>query len=130
MWPRVLLLRPGFAFNTFSNDAYLEGLADCVEQGLTQAVGVSNFSARRVKTAAAAFTRRGTSLSSNQVGGPGGGGGGVHCLGRSLCSSFKCMCVCSTSVRCMRVRVLVCVRLSACMRIHAGQGLVHACLCT
>jgi hypothetical protein len=28
--------RPGFAFNAFSNDAYLEGLADCVEQGLTQ----------------------------------------------------------------------------------------------
>jgi hypothetical protein len=31
--------RPGFAFNTFSNDAYLEGLADCVEQGLTQVGG-------------------------------------------------------------------------------------------
>jgi hypothetical protein len=59
--------RPGFAFNAFSNDAYLEGLADCVEQGLTKAVGVSNFNAQRVKNAAQALTRRGTCLSSNQV---------------------------------------------------------------
>ncbi|KAF6250865.1 NADP-dependent oxidoreductase domain-containing protein [Scenedesmus sp. NREL 46B-D3] len=58
---------PGFAFNAFSNDAYLEGLADCVEQGLTRAVGVSNFKAQRVKHAARALTRRGTCLSSNQV---------------------------------------------------------------
>ncbi|WIA34227.1 hypothetical protein OEZ86_012580 [Tetradesmus obliquus] len=58
---------PGFAFNAFSNDAYLEGLADCVEQGLTQAVGVSNFNAKRVRNAAQALTRRGTCLSSNQV---------------------------------------------------------------
>lgn len=26
-----LIFRPGFAFNTFSNEAYLDGLADCVQ---------------------------------------------------------------------------------------------------
>lgn len=30
----------GFALNAWSNDAYLEGLARCYEQGLTQTVGV------------------------------------------------------------------------------------------
>jgi aryl-alcohol dehydrogenase-like predicted oxidoreductase len=58
---------PGFALNAFSNDAYLEGLARCVEQGLTQAVGVSNFNAQRVGNAAKALKARGTVLSSNQV---------------------------------------------------------------
>eukprot|EP00775_Hariotina_reticulata_P010106 gene10106-10262_t len=58
---------PGFAFNAFSNDAYLQGLADCVEQGLTQAVGVSNFNEQRLKRAAARLAQRGTCLSSNQV---------------------------------------------------------------
>lgn len=27
---------PGFFLNAFANDAYLEGLAQCVEQGLTE----------------------------------------------------------------------------------------------
>jgi aryl-alcohol dehydrogenase-like predicted oxidoreductase len=58
---------PGFFFNMFSNEAYLEGLADCVEQGLTKAVGVSNFNEKRVRQAAQALARRGTCLSSNQV---------------------------------------------------------------
>lgn len=31
---------PGFFLNAFSNDAYLEGLARCAEQGLAQTVGV------------------------------------------------------------------------------------------
>ena len=43
---------PGFFTNAFSNDAYLEGLARCYEQGLTSAVGVSNFNAGRVRGAA------------------------------------------------------------------------------
>lgn len=30
---------PGFFFNAFSNDAYLEGLAQCYEQGLTEVGG-------------------------------------------------------------------------------------------
>jgi aryl-alcohol dehydrogenase-like predicted oxidoreductase len=58
---------PGFALNAFSNDAYLEGLARCAEQGLTRAVGVSNFNAKRVRGAARALEARGTVLSSNQV---------------------------------------------------------------
>ena len=58
---------PGFAFNTFSNEAYLQGLADCVDAGLTDAVGVSNFNAKRVTDAAAVLSKRGTCLSSNQV---------------------------------------------------------------
>ncbi|GBF94827.1 aldo keto reductase [Raphidocelis subcapitata] len=58
---------PGFALNAFSNDAYIEGLARCVDQGLTQAVGVSNFNPARVAAAAKALKARGTVLSSNQV---------------------------------------------------------------
>lgn len=58
---------PGFFLNTFANDAYLEGLARCVEKDLTTAVGVSNFNATRIRNAAKFFERRGTCLSSNQV---------------------------------------------------------------
>lgn len=58
---------PGFFLNSWSNDAYLEGLAQCVEQGLTQTVGVSNFNEQRVRHAAQVLRGRGTSLSSNQV---------------------------------------------------------------
>lgn len=53
---------PGFALNAFSNDAYLEGLARCAEQGLTRAVGVSNFNAQRLRNAARVLESRGTSL--------------------------------------------------------------------
>lgn len=42
---------PGFALNAFSNDAYLEGLAQCHAQGLCDAVGVSNFNASRLREA-------------------------------------------------------------------------------
>ena len=42
---------PGFITNGWCNDAFVEGLADCQQQGLTQAVGVSNFKLERVKTA-------------------------------------------------------------------------------
>ena len=35
----------GFLINGPFNDAFVEGLGDCVTQGLAQAVGVSNFSA-------------------------------------------------------------------------------------
>ena len=58
---------PGFGPSMFSNDAYLDGLADCVEQGLTKAVGVSNFNAQRLRKAHAALKARGVVLSSNQV---------------------------------------------------------------
>ena len=43
-------VRPGFGpFNAWANDAYVEGLARCKEQGLCQAVGVSNFNASRIR---------------------------------------------------------------------------------
>lgn len=58
---------PGFFLNAFANDAYLEGLARCYEQGLCQAVGASNFNAQRVQKAAKFFEGRGTCLASNQV---------------------------------------------------------------
>ena len=41
----------GFLINGPFNDAFVEGLGDCVTQGLAQAVGVSNFSADRVRRA-------------------------------------------------------------------------------
>lgn len=58
---------PGFFLNAFSNDAHLEGLAQCYEQGLCEAVGVSNFNAKRVRNAAKFLENRGTCLASNQV---------------------------------------------------------------
>ena len=42
---------PGFVTNGWCNDAFVEGLGDCALQGLTQAVGVSNFTAERVRHA-------------------------------------------------------------------------------
>ena len=41
--------RAGFLINGPFNDAFVEGLGDCVNQGLAQAVGVSNFTADRVR---------------------------------------------------------------------------------
>lgn len=58
---------PGFFLNAFSNDAYLEGLAQCYELGLCEAVGVSNFNPTRVHAAAKFFESRGACLASNQV---------------------------------------------------------------
>lgn len=58
---------PGFITNGWCNDAFVKGLADCQQQGLTQAVGVSNFNLGRVKTAQQILKDRGTSLASNQV---------------------------------------------------------------
>jgi len=58
---------PGFFLNAFSNDAFLEGFARVYEQGLADAVGVSNFNADRIQKAAQFLSRRGTCLASNQV---------------------------------------------------------------
>lgn len=58
---------PGFFFNAFANDAYLEGLARVAELDLATAVGVSNFNVDRVRKAATKLESRGTCLSSNQV---------------------------------------------------------------
>ncbi|GFH26223.1 HTH araC/xylS-type domain-containing protein, partial [Haematococcus lacustris] len=59
--------RPGFFFNTFSNDAYLEGLASVKNTGLADAIGVSNFNAQRVRHASKVLAKSGVPLASNQV---------------------------------------------------------------
>jgi len=58
---------PGFFTSGFSNDSFLEGLADVADAGLARALGSSNFNASRVRAAADALERRGHCLSSNQV---------------------------------------------------------------
>eukprot|EP00191_Tetraselmis_sp_GSL018_P017791 CAMPEP_0177582920 /NCGR_PEP_ID=MMETSP0419_2-20121207/3028_1 /TAXON_ID=582737 /ORGANISM="Tetraselmis sp., Strain GSL018" /LENGTH=390 /DNA_ID=CAMNT_0019072241 /DNA_START=173 /DNA_END=1345 /DNA_ORIENTATION=- len=58
---------PGFGLNGLSNKAYVDGLAMCKEQGLCDAVGVSNFSASRLVSAADQLEARGIPLASNQV---------------------------------------------------------------
>ncbi|EFJ49624.1 hypothetical protein VOLCADRAFT_80526 [Volvox carteri f. nagariensis] len=58
---------PGYGPQYFFNDSYLEGLADCHQQGLCQAVGVSNFNAERVRRAVQLLGARGIPLASNQV---------------------------------------------------------------
>lgn len=47
--------------------AQMNAMADLVERGEVRAVGVSNFSARQMRTAHAALAARGLSLASNQV---------------------------------------------------------------
>ena len=42
---------PGFITNGFSNRQFVDGLGDCHDQGLTQAIGVSNFKLDRVRDA-------------------------------------------------------------------------------
>ena len=49
----IHLCGAGFLINGPFNDAFVEGLGDCVNQGLAQAVGVSNFTADRVRRSSA-----------------------------------------------------------------------------
>ncbi|KAK9904950.1 hypothetical protein WJX75_006301 [Coccomyxa subellipsoidea] len=58
---------PGILTNGPFNDAFVEGLGDCARLGLTQAVGVSNFSAERVRRANSILQAKGVPLASNQV---------------------------------------------------------------
>eukprot|EP01025_Chloroclados_australasicus_P008514 TRINITY_DN13037_c0_g1_i1.p1 TRINITY_DN13037_c0_g1~~TRINITY_DN13037_c0_g1_i1.p1 ORF type:complete len:391 (-),score=22.58 TRINITY_DN13037_c0_g1_i1:216-1319(-) len=58
---------PGFFLNMFSNDEYVKGLAKCVDLGLAEAVGVSNFNAQRVLASHKILQERGVVLASNQV---------------------------------------------------------------
>lgn len=58
---------PAFGIQDRANDAFLEGLCRCYEQGLCDAVGVSNFNAGRVRAAAKLFKARGVPFASNQV---------------------------------------------------------------
>jgi len=58
---------PAFGIQDRANDAFLEGLCRCYEQGLCDAVGVSNFNAERITAAAKMFKARGVPFASNQV---------------------------------------------------------------
>ncbi|KAH6788680.1 oxidoreductase superfamily protein [Perilla frutescens var. frutescens] len=51
----------------WGNEGYIDGLADAVEQGLVKAVGVSNYSEKRLRAAYDQFKKRGIPLASNQV---------------------------------------------------------------
>jgi len=58
---------PGFALNAFSNEAYLDGFVKVKEQGLADAIGVSNFNAQRIRSASKRLQSAGIPLASNQV---------------------------------------------------------------
>ncbi|ONM27749.1 Pyridoxal reductase chloroplastic [Zea mays] len=51
----------------WGNEDYLDGLGDAVEQGLVKAVGVSNYSEKRLRDAYERLRKRGVPLASNQV---------------------------------------------------------------
>ena len=51
----------------WGNVGYIDGLAACVNEGLTKSVGVSNYSAQRVREAHAQLAKQGVPLASNQV---------------------------------------------------------------
>lgn len=56
-WPTPLM----------SAETMMEGMADCVQQGLTRTVGVSNFWEKNMIRAYSALARRGVSLAANQL---------------------------------------------------------------
>ncbi|KAK9799851.1 hypothetical protein WJX73_010006 [Symbiochloris irregularis] len=59
---------PGFpVVNSWANDAFYRGLAQCQKQGLTKAVGVSNHNEKRLKRAFQVMQGNGVRLASNQV---------------------------------------------------------------
>jgi len=51
----------------FNLERMMEGLADCVEQGLTRTVGISNFGQTRMLRAYSTLAREGLPLAANQV---------------------------------------------------------------
>eukprot|EP00262_Sarcandra_glabra_P021096 TRINITY_DN8714_c0_g1_i1.p1 TRINITY_DN8714_c0_g1~~TRINITY_DN8714_c0_g1_i1.p1 ORF type:complete len:367 (-),score=74.90 TRINITY_DN8714_c0_g1_i1:118-1218(-) len=51
----------------WGNEGYIDGLGDAVEKGLVKAVGVSNYSERRLRDAYVQLKKRGIPLASNQV---------------------------------------------------------------
>uniref|UniRef100_A0A7S3VNR4 NADP-dependent oxidoreductase domain-containing protein n=1 Tax=Dunaliella tertiolecta TaxID=3047 RepID=A0A7S3VNR4_DUNTE len=68
--PRISLYQqhwPGLGLNSLLNDAYIDGLAQCKQQGLCDAVGVSNFNTQRTRNAAKRLGNAGVPLASNQV---------------------------------------------------------------
>lgn len=65
--PRVDLYQIHWPTPPVRVEAWMRGMADAVEQGLTRAVGVSNHSLSQTKRAYAALASRGIPLASNQV---------------------------------------------------------------
>ncbi|GAV59999.1 Aldo_ket_red domain-containing protein [Cephalotus follicularis] len=51
----------------WGNEGYIDGLGDAFEQGLVKAVGVSNYSEKRLRNAYEKLKKRGIPLASNQV---------------------------------------------------------------
>lgn len=51
----------------WGNEGYIDGLGDAVEKGLVKAVGVSNYSEKRLRDAYKRLKERGIPLASNQV---------------------------------------------------------------
>jgi aryl-alcohol dehydrogenase-like predicted oxidoreductase len=64
---QVDLYQIHFPFPTFSNAALMESLKEAVEEGLTRAVGVSNFSKEQMLEADDVLSRYNIPLASNQV---------------------------------------------------------------
>ncbi|MQL90132.1 hypothetical protein Taro_022726 [Colocasia esculenta] len=62
----TLIGRPGIWGNE-GWSGYIDGLGDAVEQGLVKAVGVSNYSEKRLRDAYNQLKKRGIPLASNQV---------------------------------------------------------------
>ncbi len=65
--PQVDLYQMHWPFPPVSIEAWMDAMADAVDEGLTKAVGVSNYSLEQTERAAAALARRGLRLASNQV---------------------------------------------------------------
>jgi aryl-alcohol dehydrogenase-like predicted oxidoreductase len=64
---QVDLYQVHFPLPPLSVETWAEALADVVEEGLTQAVGISNFNEEQMRRAQLVLQRRGFSLASNQV---------------------------------------------------------------
>ncbi len=64
---RVDLYQIHWPFPPVSIETWMEALAEAVQQGLTRAVGVSNYNLEQTRRAQEALARRGLPLASNQV---------------------------------------------------------------
>ena len=53
--------------NAWANEAYWEGLGQCVDQGLVKAAGVSNYGVDAMKACSATLSKYGVPLTSNQI---------------------------------------------------------------
>jgi pyridoxine 4-dehydrogenase len=53
--------------NAWANEAYWDGLGDCVDRGLIKAAGVSNYGVEALRACHAKLQSRGIPLSSNQI---------------------------------------------------------------